>query len=257
VHHRMVERLACGSSPVHLLDPRTKLLAALLIIFLLALLPDDGFVFYVPAGLLVLAVMILARLPWWFVFSRTLMVLPFLLLVALFLPWAYGQEALWCIGRDGLCVHREGLLLAASIAVKGVISILWVEMVIFTTPILDLLAGLRSLKVPRVVLETLSFLFRYLDLVVDEGQRLKRARWARLAARERHLAWRSGGGIIGRAFLRALRRAERIWLAMQARGYRGELVTMKTLSFRPADLLLAAAVLAAALATSALVWRMV
>jgi cobalt/nickel transport system permease protein len=257
VHHRMVERLACGRSAVHLLDPRSKLLAALLIIFLLALLPDDRFVLYVPAGLVVLGVIALARLPWWFVFSRTLMVLPFLILVAVFLPWTYGQETLWCFGGDGLCVHREGLLLAASLAVKGVISILWVEMVVFTTPIIDLLAGLRSLKVPPVVLETLSFLFRYLDLIVDEGQRLKRARRARLAGRGRRMAWRSGGGIIGRAFLRAVRRAERIWLAMQARGYRGELLTMKMISFRPADLLLVVAVLAAVLASCALLWKVV
>jgi cobalt/nickel transport system permease protein len=72
-------------------------------------------------------------------------------------------------------------------------------------------------------------MYRYMFVLVDEGQRLMRAREARSAdlAGQRSggsLLWRARvtGDMIGTLFLRTYERSERIYQAMLARGYTGE-----------------------------------
>lgn len=235
MHHRTVERLACGDGLLHRRDARVKILSALALVVSTTLLPSGPAWLYLGPATLAVGLLLLARLPWGFVLSRTAMVLPFVLLVAVFLPWTHGRTVLWSAGPQGPKLFREGLALAASVAAKGVLALLWVELVVFTTPMMELLGALRKLRVPRVIVETLAFLFRYLDIMVDEGERVRRARLARSPAGTRRLRWRSAGGLVGRTLLRALDRAERVWRAMLARSYRGEMVVLHDPRLQAAD----------------------
>jgi len=226
VHHRTVERLAAGDSPIHRLDPRVKLVSVLVFVICVSLLPKSPMFFYLaPAGL-VIAILALARLPLGFVFSRTLLVLPFVGLVALFLPFTRGPTELFHLEGLGLSVYAEGLELAAAILAKGVLAILAVESLVFTTRFHRLLLAMRWLRVPRAVVAILGFLFRYLDLLSNESLRVQRARRARTPGRTRRLRGRSTGGMVGRLLLRTLGRAERIHRAMVARGFDGEIRTL-------------------------------
>jgi cobalt/nickel transport system permease protein len=87
--------------------------------------------------------------------------------------------------------------------------------------------------VPAVLVAIIAFMYRYLFVLADEAQRLLRARAARSArlpgARGGgSLGWRAAvvGHMAGQLFVRSLDRSERVYQAMQARGYRGELLTL-------------------------------
>ena len=76
----------------------------------------------------------------------------------------------------------------------------------------------------------ISFMYRYLGVIGDEAARMNRARAARSADRGGRgaggsLRWRAGvtGSMVGSLFLRSYERSERIYAAMQARGFDGEL----------------------------------
>ncbi|MCJ7543073.1 MAG: energy-coupling factor transporter transmembrane protein EcfT [Phycisphaerae bacterium] len=91
----------------------------------------------------------------------------------------------------------------------------------------------------------LSFLYRYLFVLIDQAMRTARARDFRGAAAAplgRRLA--ATGGVIGSLFVRTLDRSDRIHTAMVARGYQGEPHSLSRLRFRATD----AAFLAAAAA---------
>ena len=98
----------------------------------------------------------------------------------------------------------------------------------FTTPFHDLIDALRELHVPRVMVAIISFMYRYLAVLTDEGSRMTRARDARSALGPRggggSIRWRATvtGRMVGSLFLRAYERSERIYAAMQARGFEGE-----------------------------------
>ena len=84
----------------------------------------------------------------------------------------------------------------------------------------DLLSGLRSLRIPGLLVTTLALTYRYLFLLVDEMERMQRARRSRTFTRHRLQAWRSLATVIAQLFVRTSERAERIYAAMCARGWK-------------------------------------
>ena len=79
-----------------------------------------------------------------------------------------------------------------------------------------------------MLVSIVAFMYRYVFVLVDEAQRLLRARAARSAGvgagTGGTIAWRArvSGGMAGSLFLRTYERSERIYLAMLARGFDGE-----------------------------------
>jgi cobalt/nickel transport system permease protein len=88
----------------------------------------------------------------------------------------------------------------------------------------------------------IAFMYRYLFVLVDEVERLLRARTSRSARLPGvrgggGLAWRAGvtGHMAGQLLIRSLDRSDRVFQAMQARGYRGELLTITPHTMRLRD----------------------
>jgi cobalt/nickel transport system permease protein len=61
---------------------------------------------------------------------------------------------------------------------------------------------------------------RYLYVLVDEAERMRRARASRTFVRGRRIQWRTLATVVGHLFIRASERAERIYDAMSARGWK-------------------------------------
>jgi len=111
----------------------------------------------------------------------------------------------------------------------------------FTTPFPDLVEALRRLRVPRLLVAIIGFMYRYLAVLGGEAVRLNRARQSRSAVVEGRggggIRWRAGvvGGMVGSLFLRSYERSERIYASMQARGFDGELRSMGGRALTAAD----------------------
>ena len=90
-----------------------------------------------------------------------------------------------------------------------------------TTPIPDILAGLSRLRLPALFVSIIAFMFRYLDLVIDELTRMRRA----MVARGHDARWlwqaRPIAASAGTLFVRTYERGERVHDAMLARGFTG------------------------------------
>ena len=76
----------------------------------------------------------------------------------------------------------------------------------------------------------ISFMYRYLGVLGDEATRMNRARASRSAVGPSGrpggtIRWRASvtGSMVGSLFLRSYERSERIYGAMQARGFDGQL----------------------------------
>jgi cobalt/nickel transport system permease protein len=118
-------------------------------------------------------------------------------------------------------VSKGGLLVLWNVAAKSLISVACLILLSSTTPFPDLMHGLERLRVPRFFTLVASFMYRYLFLIIDEEERMRRARDSR-NFRGRWI-WQSKviGHMIGSLFLRSQERAERIYQAMCARGFDG------------------------------------
>lgn len=134
------------------------------------------------------------------------------------------------LGPLSLTISGEGLRQFTTIALKSWISVQAAILLAFTTPFHDLVDGLRQLHLPRIMVSIISFMYRYLGVLGGEATRMNRAKAARSAASPTgrsggSLRWRAGvtGSMVGSLFLRSYERSERIYGAMQARGFDGEL----------------------------------
>ncbi|OGN99496.1 MAG: hypothetical protein A2Y90_02645 [Chloroflexi bacterium RBG_13_52_12] len=100
----------------------------------------------------------------------------------------------------------------------------------------DLLRGMEQLRLPRVMVMILSFMYRYIFILMDEVLRMKQARDSRSFGGSRLWQIKTVGKMAGTLFIRSYERGERVYAAMAARGYDGQTRTLRQLSFGMSDL---------------------
>lgn len=216
---------------IHKLDPRVKVLVAFSFIVSTVLLPDGAWLAYLLSWLLVIALGLAAHIRPWFLIKRSLLVLPFML-AAFTVAFTLPGTVLWS-GPMGLSISDTGLVRFLSILSRGWISVQMAVLLTATTRFPDLLHALRHLRVPAIFVSILAFMYRYLFILADEVARLLRARAARSARLPaqpagRSIWWRAtvAGNMVGQLLVRSMERSDRVYQAMLARGYQGELLTM-------------------------------
>lgn len=228
------ERYQAGDSLLHRLDPRVKVVMTLIVITGIVLTPERAWPAYPLLWALLNTLAVAGRLGAWRVSRMGGLALPFTLAASTLLFTLPGRPVLTILG---LTISDAGVFRFLSIVLKSWLAVQAALILSMTTPFTDLLWALSSLRMPGVLVAIISFMYRYLFTLNDEAQRLIRARAARSGAVPGRkpggsLIWRAqvAGGMVGNLFLRSYERSERIYAAMLARGYTGE---MKTLSPPP------------------------
>lgn len=194
---------AARKTLLHRLPARVKLLGTLGLVIFTALMPRRAtWMYLVPAGV-VLGLWGASRLPWRQGFRRMLVAEFFILGIALFTLLSPAAFPLFL-----------SALIKSNICVAAMIFLTW------TTPFQQMLQVLRQLRVPGVMLSTLALMYRYMPVLAEEAQRMQRARASRTFVAGHAFAWGNLGTIVAQLFIRSVARAERIYLAMCARGWR-------------------------------------
>jgi cobalt/nickel transport system permease protein len=206
---------------LHRLDPRAKIVPLLALLAALATarhaLPEfAGLVFA-----MLCAALLAARIPLLAALARAALVLPFAAVFAA-VCWASGDPA-------------RGL----ALALKSYLSALAALTVVATTPLATLLSGLERLGAPLFFLNVAQFLYRYLFVISEEAQHMRKAAASR-GTPERTLAsggarFRAAAGALAVLFARSYGRARDVHSAMLARGFTGRLRPLFDLRFGAAD----------------------
>jgi cobalt/nickel transport system permease protein len=192
-----------GDSAVHRLPAAAKLGVMLALVLTTVLLPRPQV-----AALLVVAVALLmiaaaSRLPALFLLKRLLLLEPLV------------------IGVVGLTLFQPGGgRIFAVVFLKTNLCLLATVLLANTTPFTEILRVLKRLRMPWIFVTTLTLMHRYLFVLTDEAERMRRARASRTFGRGRRLRWSVLATVIGQLFIRASERAERIFDAMCARGWK-------------------------------------
>jgi len=180
-----------------------KLGAALAIVVVTVLAPLSWTGWFIGVVLLLILAIALSRLSLIFLLKRLLVLSPFVLGVALVNAFQPAGRANWL-----------------AIALKSGLCLLTVVLVSNTTPFSKILRVLKSARVPGLLITTIALMHRYLFVLADEAERMRRARLSRTFTRGRRFHWHSLATVVGQLFIRASERAERIYDAMCARGWK-------------------------------------
>ena len=235
--HSFIDQYSDLDSLIHRLDPRTRLIASLAFIIAVVLTPANNWRVFAFYFCLISVLLIISKLPPSYVLKRSLVIFPFVLMVAIFIPFFQEGEVagsyniwLWQVS-----VTHSGLLILANIVVKAWLCILSLILLSSTTKIADLLKALSQLGAPQVLALILSFMYRYIFVLADEVMRMRQARDSRNFGGSRLHQLKTIGNMIGTLFIRSYERGERVYAAMLSRGFDGEVRTLHKLRFRQAD----------------------
>ncbi|HET8965902.1 MAG TPA: CbiQ family ECF transporter T component, partial [Candidatus Acidoferrum sp.] len=161
MHVHVIEATGRQSGPVHRFPADLKLILAIALILTVVLLPPTRALF-VSVTLFLILVALLSRIPLLFLLKRLLLLEPFVLGVAL----------LSIFQLDG---WRVMLLVMLRCTLCLATTVLLAE----TTAPSALIAVLRKIRAPSLLVTTLLLMYRYLFVLMDETQRMRRARASR------------------------------------------------------------------------------
>ena len=133
-------------------------------------------------------------------------------------------------------VTAQGLTTAGYLVLRVETAATLALVLVFTTPWARVLKALRAFRVPVVFVAILGMAVRYILLLVETAHEMFESRKSRGvgaldAAGRRHLAAASAGVLLSRSF----QLSGDIYLAMQARGFRGDVCLMDDLAMKPRD----------------------
>ena len=253
-----------GASPIHKLDPRTKILIA--IAFIVAVFLANN-----PAAFLLLCLITVSLVLISGISVRTILkslkpiiiILIFTAIINIFLTSGVGEPLVdfWII-----TIYTEGIVRAVFMALRVIILIVGTSVLLtYTTSPISLTDGIESLLKPLKLIKVPVHLFammmtialRFIPTLVEETEKIMNAQKSRGADF-------TSGSIIKRAkalipiliplFVSSFKRAEELATAMECRCYRGDVNRTKLvkLSFRFKDFaaFFISAILLAALITA-------
>ena len=240
-----------GNSIIHRLDPRVKTIVAGS--FSLVVAVSDRFVALIPAFLLALSFIFLARIPLKKVLSRLLIVNGLILLLWFFIPFTMEGKRLFKLGP--LIATSEGITYSALITIKSNAIILSLIALLATMSIFTMGRAMRHLHVPAKIVHLLFFTYRYIHVIYMEYQRLIKA----IKIRGFHPGtsmhtYRTYAYLVGMLLVKSHARAERVRAAMLCRGFRGRFYDLMEFSFKTSDLLIMTLMLLAVCVVGLLQW---
>ncbi|CEG13143.1 Cobalt ABC transporter permease component [groundwater metagenome] len=242
MHHYFLDKYAALNSIIHHLDPRLKIIIFFSYVLFVVLTPPTEFIKFFLYFLLLFSVIELSKLPLKFILKRSAVIIPFVLMAALFIPFLKEGEIAgsYSYGNLNFAVTYSGLLILFNVLVKSWLSVISMITLTSTTKFADLLKAFEYLKFPKVMLLVISFMYRYIFVIADESMRLKTAGDARnfgnLKLKKRIEIF---GNIIAMLFIRSYERAERVYAAMLSRGFDGNFRTIKEFKFFDIDFVFA------------------
>lgn len=216
------------NSPIHKLDPRVKIIAAVLYIIELFIVKDfSGFLVCAVALGIVVAI---SRVPLRFIMRGLKPIILILLFTFVLNIFMVDGRILFTIGP--LKVTDAGIYTAAFMAIRLILLIIGASLLTLTTTPISLTDGIERLLSPLALIGLpnheiammMSIALRFIPTLLEETDKIMKAQQARGADFE-------SGNIIARArslipilvplFVSAFRIASDLAMAMEARCYRG------------------------------------
>ncbi len=206
-------------------SPTTKILfaASMLVLSVLSPSPVVPITVFIIALILILAV---AQIPLRFYLDLLIYPLIFAALSCIFVALFFGNGAplvqvqfpwfTWTIYNNGITIA-----VATFFRVLGGVSALF--FLVLTTTMNDLFLSLRKIYVPKVLIEISLLIYRYIFVFMEDASKMTTAQKLRLGQTGYFKRIRQTSLLAANLFIRTLEQGERTFIAMNARGYDGNI----------------------------------
>jgi len=240
MHHSHIDKFAYQDSPVHRVDSRVKFLTVVIFTAVVLSLPPGSFTVLICYAVGPFSILVFGKIPLKFAFKQILLISPFILVLALSCPLYDRTPATVALGPF-VWDMSAGWIRCFTILGKFIVTMLALIALVSTTRFADLLIAMQKLGTPKILIVQLGFLYRYIFVLIDKAHHILRARTVRRLQRLRpQTELKVAASMLGSLFVRSIDTAERINIAMQARGFSGTWPATAKLKLQPADYIFAA-----------------
>jgi cobalt/nickel transport system permease protein len=226
IDFKRLDLLATGDSTIHRLDARVKVLVTLAYIIAIVSFGKYELAAMLPFVNYPIAMAVSGNLPAGYIARKAAVVIPFALVVGMFNP-LFDREI---VTRLGPLAISGGWLSCLTIVVRAVLTVGAAAILVAVTGFPAICRALEQLGMPQAFAVQLLFLYRYIFVLTEEGLRASRARELRSFG-NKSLSMRSYSSLVSHLLLRTWQRAERIHMAMLARGFDGQFRTRQPSHF--------------------------
>jgi cobalt ECF transporter T component CbiQ len=229
------EELAKVDGLLQRLDPRVKVAGLMLLVIDVALARHA-----LAIGVLFVAALLLAllsRVPLRTLVLRVwLSAFVFTIMIALPAIFITPGRAVYQLPLLGWTVTAQGVTSALYLLLRVETTVTLSLLIILTTLWTHVLKALRVLGVPVVFIVILGMTYRYIFLMLQTARDMFESRQSRTigvldGAEQRRLAAASVGVLLTKSF----HLSGEVYVAMQSRGFRGEVYTLDEFQMRPRD----------------------
>lgn len=224
------------NSIIHRLDARIKFLSSLIFILFVVFTPPSYFTKFLFYFIFIFIVVIISHIPFLYILRRSLVIIPFVLFIGIFIPFLKNGEVAGSYNIWGfrLSVSYTGLLILWNIFIKAFLSSVALIILSTTTQFNTLLDGLKSLKIPFIFIMIISLMYRYMFILQEKAILLDRARKLRAYGK---MQIRAFGNIIAMLFIKSYNKGEQVYVSMCLRGFDGNIRTLNRLKISRLDVL--------------------
>lgn len=235
-----------GESFVHKLDPRTKIIIAMM--FIVTLFIMNKFIGYIFVVAFLAAIIINSKVPASFIFKGLKPIFVLIMITAILnILMTSGTPETLIFKWKFIKIYTEGLRLAGFMALRLIFLIIGTSLLTLTTSPIELTDGIERLLRPigkslaHELAMMMTIALRFIPTLTEETDKIMKAQKARGADFET-------GNLIQKAkslipllvplFISSFRRADELAMAMESRCYRGGAgrTRMKELQFSSRDL---------------------
>lgn len=121
----------------------------------------------------------------------------------------------------GINVQDLNNVLLLFLKSLGTVSCLY--FLALTTPMVEIIAVLRKLKVPKLFIELMSLVYRFIFILLESAAAIYTAQSSRLGYVNSKSSFRSLSQLIYAIFIRSIHRSQMLATALEARCYKGEI----------------------------------
>lgn len=150
--------------------------------------------------------------------------------------WAdFGADVWWGIplGEVYLYLSRQGMAQGIEVLTRSLALSSSMYFILLTIPLSQVLRLLQGMGCPRLLLELLSLMYRFIFLLTDTVLELLNAQQARLGYANWKTAMRSLALVVSQLLRRTLDNYRQISLGLASRGFQGELRFWHSSRHRP------------------------
>ena len=229
------EEIAQADGLLQKLDPRVKIVGLLALIFAVTLARNIFTILFIFAVAVLLAV--LSRVPIRTLATRAwLGALFFTGMIALPAIFLTPGDALFSLPLLGWTITAQGITSAFYLISRVETTVTLSLLLVLSTLWTHVLKALRVLRVPVVFVVILGMTYRYIFVMLETARNMFEARQSRLvgalsASESRRVAAAGVGALLSKSFYLN----SEVYLAMQSRGFRGEVHTLDEFQMRRRD----------------------